>query len=88
MPEAYEQLEAVRAMLEVHYREMQDLEFTIERGKAVHAAVPRGETVAAGGVQNRGGSGNQRASYKGKVERTFEEGLSAKEVRRPSPHSR
>ncbi|MHC4064933.1 MAG: putative PEP-binding protein, partial [Planctomycetota bacterium] len=33
MPEVYDQLEAVRAMLEVHYREMQDLEFTIERGK-------------------------------------------------------
>ncbi len=33
MPEAYDQLDAVRAMLEVHYREMQDLEFTIERGK-------------------------------------------------------
>ncbi|MCH9033541.1 MAG: pyruvate, phosphate dikinase, partial [Planctomycetes bacterium] len=33
MPEAYEQLEAVRVILEVHYHEMQDLEFTIERGK-------------------------------------------------------
>ncbi|MBI1827562.1 MAG: pyruvate, phosphate dikinase [Planctomycetes bacterium] len=33
MPEVYEQLEAVRVMLETHYRDMQDLEFTIERGK-------------------------------------------------------
>ncbi len=33
MPEVYEQLEAVRAMLEIHYGDMQDLEFTIERGK-------------------------------------------------------
>ncbi len=33
MPEAYDQLEAVRIMLEVHYRDMQDLEFTIERNK-------------------------------------------------------
>ena len=33
MPEAYDQLEAVRVLLEVHYRDMQDLEFTIERGK-------------------------------------------------------
>ncbi|MCG3132133.1 MAG: Pyruvate, phosphate dikinase [Phycisphaerae bacterium] len=32
MPEAYDQLEAVRVMLEVHYQDMQDLEFTIERG--------------------------------------------------------
>ena len=33
MPEVYEQLEAVRVMLEVHFKEMQDLEFTIERNK-------------------------------------------------------
>jgi len=33
MPEAYDQLEAVRIILEVHYKEMQDLEFTVERGK-------------------------------------------------------
>ena len=33
MPEAWDQLNAVRVMLEVHYKEMQDLEFTIERGK-------------------------------------------------------
>ncbi|MBU0717612.1 MAG: pyruvate, phosphate dikinase, partial [Planctomycetes bacterium] len=33
MPEVYDQLEAVRALLEVHYKDMQDLEFTIERGK-------------------------------------------------------
>ncbi|MEZ6083297.1 MAG: pyruvate, phosphate dikinase [Phycisphaerae bacterium] len=33
MPEAYEQLEAVRVMLELHYKDMQDLEFTIERNK-------------------------------------------------------
>jgi len=33
MPEVYEQLEAVRTMLELHYHDMQDLEFTIERGK-------------------------------------------------------
>jgi len=33
MPEVYEQLEAVRVMLELHYQDMQDLEFTIERGK-------------------------------------------------------
>lgn len=33
MPDVYDQLEAVRVILEVHYKEMQDLEFTIERGK-------------------------------------------------------
>ncbi len=33
MPEVYDQLDAMRAILEVHYKDMQDLEFTIERGK-------------------------------------------------------
>ena len=32
-PDAYDQLSAVRVMLESHYKEMQDLEFTVERGK-------------------------------------------------------
>ena len=33
MPKVYAQLEGVRATLERHYREMQDLEFTVEEGK-------------------------------------------------------
>ncbi|MFQ5805741.1 MAG: putative PEP-binding protein [Phycisphaerae bacterium] len=33
MPEMYEQLCAMRAILEINYGEMQDLEFTFERGK-------------------------------------------------------
>ncbi len=33
MPDVYEQLEAARVVLEVHYKEMQDIEFTIERKK-------------------------------------------------------
>ena len=33
MPEVYKQLEELRHTLEVHYREVQDFEFTIERGK-------------------------------------------------------
>jgi pyruvate,orthophosphate dikinase len=33
MPAIYDQLCAVRAILEIHYGEMQDLEFTFERGK-------------------------------------------------------
>lgn len=33
MPDVYQQLEAVRVILEVHYKDMQDLEFTIERNK-------------------------------------------------------
>ncbi len=33
MPEAWIHLQAVQAMLELHYGDMQDLEFTVERGK-------------------------------------------------------
>ncbi len=33
MPKAYEQLEGVRVTLEKHYRDMQDMEFTLEEGK-------------------------------------------------------
>ncbi len=32
MPKAYKQLEGVRATLEKHYRDMQDMEFTLEEG--------------------------------------------------------
>jgi len=33
MPQLYAQLERVRGLLEKHYREMQDIEFTVEEGK-------------------------------------------------------
>jgi pyruvate, orthophosphate dikinase len=33
MPKVYAQLEGVREKLEKHYRDMQDMEFTVERGK-------------------------------------------------------
>lgn len=33
MPEAYAELERIRAILDQHYREMQDIEFTIEKRK-------------------------------------------------------
>ncbi len=33
MPEVYDQLEAMRVVLEVHFKDMQDLEFTVERGR-------------------------------------------------------
>jgi pyruvate,orthophosphate dikinase len=33
MPKVYKQLERVRRLLEMHYRDMQDMEFTVENGK-------------------------------------------------------
>ncbi|MBU0637587.1 MAG: pyruvate, phosphate dikinase [Planctomycetes bacterium] len=47
MPEMYDQLCAVRAMLEIHYGEMQDLEFTFERGKLYMLQCRRGKRTPA-----------------------------------------
>ena len=37
-PTVYRQLLAIRKTLERHYRDMQDIEFTIEQAVALHAA--------------------------------------------------
>ena len=39
-PEAFAQFEEVCKTLETHYRDMQDMEFTVENEEAVHAADP------------------------------------------------
>jgi hypothetical protein len=41
MPQCFAQLERTAKRLEKHYRDMQDLEFTIERGWMTHPAVAR-----------------------------------------------
>ncbi|MFQ5590068.1 MAG: putative PEP-binding protein [Phycisphaerae bacterium] len=33
LPDVYDQLEAIRVILEIHFKDMLDLEFTVERGK-------------------------------------------------------
>ena len=33
MPDVYNQLDSIRLKLEKHYRDMQDIEFTIQNGK-------------------------------------------------------
>ena len=38
MPACYEELVRHKNALEKHYADMQDIEFTIERGQALHAA--------------------------------------------------
>ncbi len=47
LPEVYEQLRAMRAMLEIRYGDMQDLEFTFERGKLYMLQTRRGKRTAA-----------------------------------------
>ncbi len=38
LPKAYEQLVQIRADLEKHFKEMQDIEFTVQEGTLLHAA--------------------------------------------------
>ena len=69
MPEAYEQLEAVRAMLEIHYQDMQDLEFTIEREKLYM-------------LQCRTGKRGPAAAFKIAVDQATKPVIPASEVKR------
>jgi pyruvate, orthophosphate dikinase len=50
-PQAYEELVAAGRRLEKHYREMQDLEFTVERGKLYMLQTRTGKRSAAAAVR-------------------------------------
>ncbi len=51
MPEVYRQFEEIAQRLERHYRDMQDLEFTVERGKLWMLQTRRGQRTAAAAVK-------------------------------------
>jgi pyruvate,orthophosphate dikinase len=51
LPQAYEQLMATQARLEQHYRDMQDIEFTVERGNLYLLQTRNGKRTAAAAVQ-------------------------------------
>ena len=51
LPAAYEQLLKVQATLEHHFREMQDLEFTVERGRLFLLQTRTGKRTAAAAVK-------------------------------------
>jgi len=51
MPECFKQLDAIRVKLEKHYRDMQDLEFTIENGKLYMLQTRNGKRTAAAAVR-------------------------------------
>ena len=46
MPEVYEELVRIDGMLETHYRDMQDIEFTIENGKLCMLQTRNGKRTA------------------------------------------
>jgi pyruvate, orthophosphate dikinase len=51
MPEAYADLMAVRAKLEAHYRDMQDIEFTVQRHKLFMLQTRNGKRTAAASLR-------------------------------------
>ena len=51
LPEAYEQFMDICAILEKHYRNMQDVEFTIERGKLWMLQTRNGKRTAASAIK-------------------------------------
>ncbi len=51
MPKVYKQLTQIYKRLEKHYRDMQDIEFTIERGKLWMLQTRRGKRTAASAIR-------------------------------------
>ncbi len=51
MPKVFKELDAIRHKLEKHYRDMQDLEFTIEDGKLYMLQTRNGKRTAAAAVK-------------------------------------
>ncbi|HIJ95704.1 MAG TPA: pyruvate, phosphate dikinase [Desulfuromonadales bacterium] len=51
MPECYRQLAAIRDILEKHYKDMQDIEFTIEKGKLFMLQTRNGKRTAPAAIK-------------------------------------
>ena len=62
MPAVFGELLDVRRKLEDRYRDMQDIEFTVERGRAVDAANPHRQAHGAGGAEDRGVAWSRKGS--------------------------
>ena len=60
MPEAFKELTRIYGALEKHYRDMQDLEFTVEQGKLWMLQTRTGKRTAQGGAAHRGRAGATR----------------------------
>ena len=50
-PEAFTELQRLRQLLETHYRDMQDIEFTVERGRLFLLQTRNGKRTAAASVR-------------------------------------
>ena len=60
MPEVFKQFVATTQLLEKHYNDMQDIEFTVERGKLWMLQTRNGKRTGARGAADRGRHGERR----------------------------
>jgi len=51
MPQCFKELDAIRKKLETHYKDMQDMEFTIEKGKLYMLQTRNGKRTAAAAIR-------------------------------------
>ena len=51
LPQTYEELKRVAAILEDHYKDMQDMEFTVEHGKLYMLQTRTGKRTAAASLE-------------------------------------
>ena len=61
MPEAYAELNKVRDVLEKHYKDMQDIEFTVQQNKLYMLQTRSRQAQCRGEPAHRGGDGRKRA---------------------------
>ena len=65
MPAAFAELSAIAAKLESHYRDMQDVEFTVQEGKLFMLQTRSGKRTARG-VEGRRRNGGRGADHQGR----------------------
>src|SRR6202012_325676 len=51
MPDVFQQLNGIRLKLEKHYRDMQDIEFTVQQGKLYMLQTRNGKRTAAAAIK-------------------------------------
>ena len=66
MPEAFKELTRIYGELEKHYRDMQDLEFTVEQGKLWMLQTPQRQAHRQGGAAHRGRACEREADHQGR----------------------
>jgi len=61
MPKLYKEIVGIRNKLEKHYKDMQDIEFTIQKGRLWMLQDPNGQAQRSSGDKSSGGNGQRGA---------------------------